>query len=250
MSLLILLFYSCNTNNNTKNNDSKEDSSSNVIDTLIAGDYILKFENVDSFPPNYAHEFESFKNKLKDSFSYNTDEIRKAYNKFLFKKYGNKYFYLTDSTLVLNLDNGKKLSFYFWDEKSEKGFDFEYYYKNIDYYLLSVGFYEGWCWMLVNKKNGFKCYIKGLPYISNDKKKILAINEDLYVGFSFNGIELYSVLQDSLKLEFSKELETWAPVYLKWINENQVLLRRKILDSNMKIKYDFKLLTIELRNKK
>ncbi|HPQ08150.1 MAG TPA: hypothetical protein PK995_02885 [Bacteroidia bacterium] len=104
--------------------------------------------------------------------------------------------------------------------------------------------------MMVNKKNGFKCYIIGLPYISNDGKKIISINEDLLSGYSFNGIELYSIFKDSLKLEFSKKLDKWGPFDIKWINEKQILLKRRILDSNANYKYDFKLLTIELRNKK
>jgi len=244
--LLILLFNSCNTNNNIKNNDSKEDLSSNVIDTLIAGDYILKFENADSFPPNYPYDLYKEKLKLIDSLSiFNSHEEAIAFQNFLAKKYGDKYFYENDTSLVLKLDNGKKLFFPFWDEERQEGFNFEYYYENIGYYLLHVQWYEGDCRMLVNKKNGYKRYIGGLPYISNDGKKIMVIYKDLDAQYSFNGIQLFSVLQDSLKLEFSRYIDSWGPDYIKWINENQVLIKRDSLSS-----HDFKLLTIEPRNKK
>lgn len=112
MSLLILLLYSYNTNNNTKNNDSKEDLSTNVIDTLIAGDYILKFENADSFPLSDPYDLYEAKIKLIDSLSIDNSHVAaRIFQNFLAKKYGNKYFYVVDSSLVLKLDNGKKIFF-------------------------------------------------------------------------------------------------------------------------------------------
>ena len=115
--------------------------------------------------------------------------------------------------------------------------------------MLRVQFGEGNCWMLVNKKNGFKRYISGLPYISNDNKKIITVNTDLEAGYSFNGLELFSILTDSLRTEFSKETE-WGPTDVKWINENQVFLKREhflvdSITSNQDNIIDYKLMTIE-----
>jgi hypothetical protein len=57
-------------------------------------------------------------------------------------------------------------------------------------------------------------------------KKILTTNTDLDAGYSFNGLELYSILADSIKAEFSKET-VFGPTSVKWIGENQFLLGRE-----------------------
>ena len=150
------------------------------------------------------------------------------------------------------MSTGAIISFPFCDEKNETGYYFEYYFKNIDYYLLKVMWDEGYCWMLVNRKNGYKKEIEGLPYISLDNKKIIAINSDLDAGYSFNGIELYSILSDSLKLEFSRETP-WGPTDLKWLSENQILLKRefKNVDSISQIQNytsDFRRVKIDKMN--
>lgn len=88
--------------------------------------------------------------------------------------------------------------------------------------------------MLVNRQNGHKNHISGLPYISKDNKKIITINKDLIAGYSFNGIELYTILADSLKEEFYIETK-WGPQDLKWINENEFLLKREHLPEDSKI---------------
>ena len=71
-------------------------------------------------------------------------------------------------------------------------------------------------------------YINGLPYISLDNKKIITINTDLEAAYSFNGIELYLIMSDSLKLEFSKETK-WGPKDLKWLSDDKISLKREIV---------------------
>jgi hypothetical protein len=151
--------------------------------------------------------------------------------------------------LVLKLGNGKISNFAKWDSENDEGYTFEHYFDKIDYYLLRVQWGEGNCWMLVNRKNGFKKYIGGLPYISLDNKQILTTNMDLEAGYSFNGFELYSILADSLKTEFSKTT-VFGPTDVKWINENEFLLKREhfhvdTLTGNQDNIVDYKKVTIE-----
>jgi hypothetical protein len=242
--LIIILIASCGQRNE---NGSANQSAVLPIDTLIADNYVLSFENADSFAITDIYGDLNYRTQL-------TDTIGNWHNKaakiqlYLSDKFGN-YFFTADTTLVLQLSNGKTESFALWDNQKGEGYNFEYYLDKIDYYLLRVQFGEGNCWMLVNRKNGFKKYISGLPYVSNDNKRIITVNTDLETGYSFNGLELISILTDSLRTEFSKETE-WGPTDVKWINENQFFLKREhfhidgITSTHDNI-IDYKLVTIE-----
>lgn len=215
-------------------------------DTLEAGKYVLSFENSDSFPTTDIYGDLTFRRQLTDTIG-NWHERAEKIELYLTTKYSG-YFFTEDSTLSLKLGNGAMERFPKWDQENEVGYNFEHYFENIDYYLLRVQLPEGNSWMLVNRKNGFRKYINGLPYISKDGKKILAINSDLEAGYSFTGIELYTILKDSLQQEMSKETK-WGPVDIKWINENQFLIKREIphfdsLTENLTSTFQFKEVTI------
>jgi hypothetical protein len=219
--LTLILFVSCRQSNN---NITSSQASITALDTLIADNYVLTFYNSDSFPTNDIYGDLNYRINLTDTIG-NWHDRAKKIQSYLIDKFRD-YFYTTDSTLVLKLAGGKTLSFVNWDSVKNEGYNFEHYFDKIDYYLLRVQWHEGNCWMLVNRKNGFKKYINGLPYISLDNKQIIAINADLETGYSFNGLELYSILTDSLKKEFIKET-AFGTTNVKWISENQFLLQRE-----------------------
>lgn len=216
--LLFIAIISCR-----QRNENAHSSAPNP-DTLIADNYILTFNHSDSFALTDNYGDLNIRKEMTDSIGNWHDRAEKIQD-YLKEKFGN-YFFTTDSSLVLKLVDGKTASFPLWDEKNDEGFNFEHYFKEIDYYLLRVQWGEGNCWMLVNRQNGYRRYISGEPYISIDKRKILAINTDLYAGYSFNGIELYTISGDTLKMEFEKETD-WGPSDIKWINDNQFLLKRE-----------------------
>lgn len=220
------------------------------LDTIKADNYLLTFESSDSFVLTDIYGDLSYRIKLTDTIG-NWHNRAEKIQSYLINKFGN-YFYSTDSSLVLKLSNESVMNFPKWDDETEEGYNFEHYFDKIDYYLLRVQWSEGNCWMLVNRKNGFKKYIYGLPYISKDNKKIITINSDLEAGYSFNGIELYTILEDSIRTEFSKETE-WGPTDVKWINENQFFIKREhfhvdSITGNQDNIIDYKQVTIEKKN--
>jgi hypothetical protein len=226
---------------------SRHNNNSVSIDTLTVGNYVLTLENCDSFPETDIYGDLVYRRKLADSIG-NWHNRAIEIQTYLIDHFGDK-FYITDTSLVLNLSNGNTLSFANWDSEQDEGYTFENYFEEIDYYLLRVQWSEGNCWMLINRKNGFKRYIGGLPHISTDSKHILSINTDLEAGYSFNGLELYSIAADSLQKEFSKET-VWGPIDVKWINEKQFLLKREhfqvdSISGRQKYFIDFKQVTIE-----
>lgn len=226
--LAIVFFTACG-----QNNRSSDENTNLQSDTLEANNYLLIFKDADTFEQTDIYGDLDYRNKLTDTVKgswFNKAEKIQTYLTNQFKE----YFYLTDTSLVLKLANGNTMSFdryveeKHWDDFDFTGYIFVHYFDKIDYYLLMVQYYEGCSWMLVNRENGFKKNIYGLPYISADNKKIIAINSDLDAGYNFNGIALYTVLADSLQTEFRKETGwEWGPLDVKWINENEFLLKRE-----------------------
>ena len=258
--LILILFAACGQNNrnpkekgtNLQLDTLAEEGIDFSIDTLNVNNYLLIFENADSFKRTDIYGDLDYRIKLTDTVGNFFDKAEKIQT-YLINQFED-YFHLTDSTLVLKLANGNTMNFdrYIeerdWDNSEFVGYIFEHYFDKIDYYLLKVQYYEGNAWILVNRKNGFTKHIGGLPYISKDNKKIITINSDLYAGYSFNGIELLSILADSLHLEFSVETEKWGPLDVKWINENEFLLKRELFNVNSTItdyKYDYKRVRVE-----
>jgi hypothetical protein len=220
---------------------------SQKIDTLVSGDYILYFENGDSFEKSDNYGDLNTRIELTKTID-NSHRSAFKIQEYLSEKYS-KYFYTNDSTLILKLSNGNIVPFPYWDNLKDEGYNFEHYFENIDYYLLRVQYSEGNSWMLVNRKNGFKTYILGEPYISPDNKKLITIDCDLIANYNFTGIGLYSISKDSLKKEFLRETK-WCPIDIKWISKNQFLLKREILNFdtityNENSEIEYKLVTIK-----
>ena len=232
--LTILLFSACGQSKRSSEEKSidtlYEKSMELSFDTLRANNYLLFFENADKFKETDIYGDLDYRKKLTDTIEGNWSTKARKIQDYLLANRFQEYFYLTDSTLVLKLANGNTMSFdrdiEDWNNDGLSEYIFAHYFDKIDYYLLIIQYYEGSSWMLVNRKNGFKKDILGLPYISEDNKKIIAINSDLVAGYNFNGIALYTILTDSLRMEFRKETE-WGPLDVKWINENEFLLKRE-----------------------
>jgi len=202
------------------------ENNSKVIETIVSGEYLLSFSSTDSFPPTDIYGDLPQRNNLTEN-SGNYYEMALKIQNYLSEKFKD-YFYTTSSNLVLKLSSGKTISFLKKDNKDGSRITFEHYFKEIDYFLLRVFWDEGGCWMLVNRKNGFKQYIYGLPYISPDNKLIITTNSDLWGGYTFNGIELYSIQPDTLKVEFREETK-FGPRSVKWVSVNRFLLERGII---------------------
>lgn len=253
--LTLLIFVSCGQQSDKNSlseqtysqNDKKQVSEKENIsdlDSIVADNYVISFQEAKPFTRTDIYGDLEYRINLTDSIG-NWHNRAKKIQDYLQTKFPD-YFTTTDSTLILRLANGQDLTFPYWDSDKDEGYNFEHYLKDIDYYLLRVQWGEGNCWLMVNRQNGFKKYINGLPYIYKDQ--LLTINTDLEAGYSFNGIDLYTLTNDTLRAEFSKET-TWGPTDIKWINENQFLVKREhfyadSITGEQNNKIDYKLGTI------
>jgi len=218
-----MVLISCGQKNNS---DSTSETTTLKLDTLIADNYILTFESADSFAKTDIYGDLNYRTKLTDTI-HNWGKKAEKIQSYLLDKFDN-HFNVTDSTLVLSLVDGtnKILSNNTNEGDDYKHYYFQHYFDEIDYYLISVHLYEGGYWLLVNRNNGYTKRICGLPYILNGLNKIISINSDLEAGYSFNGIEFFTVTADSLKVEFRKETE-WGPIDIKWVTDNNFLIKRE-----------------------
>lgn len=109
----------------------------------------------------------------------------------------------------------------------------------INYHLIYVGLYEGFTYLMVNADNGRETYMCGLPVVSPDKKHLAASYFDLQAQFVFNGIEMYDVTKDSLKLKWRRELTKWGADNITWMNNNTLLAEKMYLDTNQNVHTGF-----------
>lgn len=194
-------------------------------DTISIGNYILYFAPTDSIPfaPYYSDQ------KIRDSFWRtfgNSHDAANAVEHYLKKKLPG-IFTSNDSTITLQLADGKKLALPKWDEEEMKGYCFEGYFPGIDYIILYVHYYEGSAYALVNRKNGFMREIWGTPYFANNHNSFITANVDMEAGYSFNGIEYYTLTTDSVVRQFVLGITNWGPNTAKWISGNSIVLGKE-----------------------
>ena len=103
--------------------------------------------------------------------------------------------------------------------------------ENINYYLIFMYGHEWFSYLAVNSKTGKETYLCGEPAVSPNKKYLAASCCDLQAGFVFNGIEMYDVESDSLKLNWKRELTKWGANELAWIDDHNLIVKKQQLDS-------------------
>ena len=144
-------------------------------------------------------------------------------------------------TLLLKINGQMKA--YVNDSKIESDSYTEYHFitklNEINYYLLKVYFYEAFSYLLVNANNGKETYLCGYPAIAPDKSKLIAGCFDLQAGFVFNGLQLFSITPDSLKLNWNRELTKWGTDHIAWVDDNTLVAEQITVDSTMNTKTSY-----------
>ena len=110
-------------------------------------------------------------------------------------------------------------------------YSYRYYLDDLGYYVVYAGFWEWYNYLIINQATGKITHACGPPVVSPDLNYIMSCNEDLLAGFTFNGFELYTVEKDSLRLTGTKELTDWGPENIKWIRNDEILVKQNIFDT-------------------
>ncbi len=116
-----------------------------------------------------------------------------------------KYVRRSGEELVLTLLNGDTLVFKnnIKDGEGAVGYYFRYFCKDLGYFLISRGFYEGGDYLMVNFKTGKVNNIDALPFLSPDQSRFVTTVADLVAGYSPNGIKIWKFTESDLVLEWS-----------------------------------------------
>jgi hypothetical protein len=200
-------------------------------DTIRLKDYSLFFSPAQK--THFPSIFEDFKERQRVTQGMDYYDGVKTIEKMLLDKWAD-FCSVKDSMLLLKLDNGQTVSLPQWDKEKEMGHNLEHYFPRQNYYLVHVPFTEGNVWLLVNKKNGFKKYICGLPYFSPDGQSAITASYDLEAGYNFNGMEYLKVQGDSLAEEWRLDIgNNWGPSEIKWVDKTTALVKRRTFEEEV-----------------
>jgi hypothetical protein len=157
-------------------------------------------------------------------------EAGKDLEKYLAKT-ESKHFKRDKRNLILPLDNGKTkiLKDINWGSDSDISYTYQHFFSNINSYLVRIQYYEGEAYLLVNKTNGEEVYTIGETYISPSTQKVMAICEDLEAGYTINGLEMIDMKDGKFKKKFIIQGGNWAPTSLKWLDDNSIVLKAKVI---------------------
>lgn len=89
---------------------------------------------------------------------------------------------------------------------------------------------SGW---FINEKTGDSFYTKGEPILSTNKKRFIVANYDMEEGLEWNGIQIYSINDKEITLEYEEALFSWGPTNVKWVDDTHILLTKNVLEPNM-----------------
>ncbi|MGN7723225.1 hypothetical protein [Chitinophaga sp. 22620] len=121
-------------------------------------------------------------------------------------------------SLVLKLDNGKTeiLRTNHSDGDDYAEYVFLDYIPSLKAYLVYGQGYEYYDYLLVRASDGVTTHTIGIPQLSPDKRSFICSNADLVAGFTTNGFELFSMVNDTIAPVQERQPESWGPVMIKW----------------------------------
>lgn len=105
-------------------------------------------------------------------------------------------------------------------------------YKNINYYLVLVTYYESGTYYLINKSNGIKYQIIDYPIMSPNKKYLVTTSAYLNYDVMPTGIEMWVIKNDKLEQQFSISFENFQIEEAKWVSNDGLIVKIGLEDGN------------------
>lgn len=97
----------------------------------------------------------------------------------------------------------------------------------INAWLIEESYYEGVGYFLMDKNNGKTTYVYSNNIaFSPNKSHFVVYSCNLDTDYTANGIELFEISGDKIKLVWSKTLTEWGPNKLKWKNEKSIVIEQ------------------------
>ena len=207
--LFLILIFSCHINND-KNNIKIEDIKNELGSKVL---HVLGTHNTDTIKLNKYILFISDINK--NTYDKNKPEEDKSLvpNDISIKNKG---------ILKLPLLNNKFIQLRDTLSDSDNDDQAKYEYigviKSIDFYLVKAIFYETGEYILINHRNGNKISLWGYPILSSNKENIVSFSSSIDYDVMPNGLQMFDIKNNELKLEWQYETDKWAIEELYWID--------------------------------
>ena len=143
------------------------------------------------------------------------------------KKYKNLISRSGDSLIIKTVNGG---NVYLVTKQSDNDdlaiYDFIQDMPDINQWLVLGSYWESYGYLLIDKTSGETTHLYGMPVVSPDKKHIIAFNQDLQAGFTFNGLQLLEMQNGKPVLIGEKELYYWGPDNVSWKNDHTLLVQQ------------------------
>lgn len=222
--LLLVLLIACKSNQTNQTADSTLSTDSTAIDRV--GDN-FPIDSISETEYNTA-PFEGLPEAYSSTVIDDTTRVFADSLKIVFKLNNG-----TDSVLTNNTNE---------DDDGYKVYNYVNSCADMEYWLIFIGYYEGSEYLLVDKEDGRKIYIWGPPVVSPDKKCFITYSSDIEAGFTYNGIQLFEIINRKAVLKWQKEINTWGPDEVRWKDNNTLYIKKYSIDysnSHSVQKYNF-----------
>lgn len=132
--------------------------------------------------------------------------------------------------IVFNLKNGETVKL----ENKEDTVEFDnsqnYLYlgmnKEIDCWLIYALYYEGWGFLMIDRRTGKTNHVYGMPLFSPSKKYFICYSIDIFAGYGPNGIQIWRNDENSPKMLFEKEFDDWGPEEVRWSGDTMLYFKQ------------------------
>jgi hypothetical protein len=112
------------------------------------------------------------------------------------------------------------------DDVDSVRFSFRDYLKNIGYFLVHRQGYETTDYVLVHARSGREFAIEELPSVSPDRARLVTALAGLSGLSAGNGVQIWRLEPDGLRLEFELHPKDWEPADPQWEDAQTIRLRR------------------------
>lgn len=118
-------------------------------------------------------------------------------------------------------------------ETEERVFQYLGHFPDLDYYLVSVTFWEHYECYLINKKTGRKTTTWNRPFLSPTSKYFANLSVPYGLEGVPNGVQIWNIersYQIYLSSYFELNQQIWVPVDFVWETDNSLILKVSTVD--------------------
>lgn len=145
----------------------------------------------------------------------------------------------SEGTLILSLKNGKTLELRDTDtdNPNAKLYTIVRYLPEIGFGLVHVAHWEGGTYYLVSLANGNIDDVRGIPVVSPDRKRIVTSVFAGISGFFKTTINIYSLVDNTLQIEWQYEPRKWEPSDLEWTSDSRIEFTRNFFSQALLLEH-------------